>query len=143
MINLFEMEFESSKNYKSYLFGILIIIFCALLIIYFWTKGNILIYLVLFTILTLVFISKRFTYKIIIKDNDILLIYYQWLKQNKILYSLNSIDLKISKKVANRGHKYFELSIIKNDKIVHEIDERDGYDINDFESILNKVKKIK
>ncbi len=134
------MELESSNNYKSYLLRILIIVFFALLIIYFFTKGNLLIYLFLFVALTLIFISKKFTYKVIIKDNNILLIYYQWLKRNKIIYTLSSIDAKISKKVANRGHKYFELSIIKNDKIVYKIDERDGYDTNDFSSILNEVK---
>jgi hypothetical protein len=137
------MEFESSNNYKSYLFRILTIIFLGLLILYFWERGSLLIYLFLFVALILIIISKKFTYKVVIRNNDILLIYYQWLKQNKIIYSLSSTDLKINKKVAYRGYKYFELSIIKNNKIVYNIDERDGYNKNDFESILNKIKSLR
>src|SRR3954452_14991765 len=114
-------EIQTNKNYKSYLIKISALLFCGLGVVYLWTGGNYLVYLLLFAFLEIIFLSQKFTQKIVITDDNLNILYYNWMFSKKTTFKLNQIDFKLRKLIANRGYKYVVLDIISKNKVLYTI----------------------
>lgn len=131
------IEIYNKRRYSRYIFSITLILFSGELILFIWSKKNILIFLILFIIIELVFLSKKFTDKILVEDDKFKIIYYQWAFKHVLELPKKNIKLEKEKLVAIRGHRYTAINIFSNEKLVYTIDNRDGFSDESMEAIKN------
>jgi len=130
-------EIHNEKNYQTSIIIPLGLIFFGFLVSYYWKGGNIGIYLVVFFILGSIFLSKKFTTKVIIEETTICIFYYNWGFLKSMKFNINEVEIQSKFEVGNRGYKYKIIDILIKNKVVYTIKGIDGFD----ESDLDKISK--
>ena len=92
--------------------------------------------ILIFLFVELIFISQKFTQRIVIDSNGVEIIYFQSFFKKTLFVPKNEIGYKVLKTAEYRGGKYFILKVLKNSKVVYSVDSRDGFDKQDFETLI-------
>lgn len=129
------MKLICKKNYWTTMTRIVGLILCALSIVYFFKGGNIVLYILLFTVFILFLLVKKTIKTILIVSDQIIIEYYRFMKLQKQAYTLSEIKLELKEKVTNRfGSTVKGIDIFFLDKVLFSITSNDGFETTDLES---------
>jgi hypothetical protein len=131
------MEVNSKRSYTNYLIISTLILCIGLLVIFLFSKSNIL-FFVLGTFFEMLLLSKTFTDKILVSNNKIQIVYHKWAFKYVLEFDLKTIKAEIKNTVAIRGYKRKLLNIFSNERLIYTIDSSDGFS----EETIEEIEKI-
>lgn len=137
------IEISNSKHYKQYIFPVTIMLFAGLAILFIVKPKDIGISLGIFIILEIVFLSRRFTGKISIADNNIVIAYYKWGFRRLLEFDIKNIRTEAGKIVENRGYKSKSLNIFYENRLAYTLNANDGFSDEDMDILVEQVSIIK
>lgn len=123
---------NSISNYYLKIIGLIILLIVISLILK--RENTILIVIFGIVIVILLLFNKIYT-QIEIDTDEVKIIYYQWFCRLENKFEKSKINVKVNSKAAFRGGEIYLLNIIKENKTILEIDERDGFCLSDFEAV--------
>jgi hypothetical protein len=98
-------------------------------------RENITLIAIFGTGIVILFLFSKIYTQIEINGNEFKIVYYQWFCRVENKFDKSKINVKVNSKAVFKGGEIYLLNIIKENKTILEIDERDGFCLSDFEEI--------
>lgn len=91
---------------------------------------------VLSFILLLIFVAQKRVVLIISDTGYLTILYYRMFIKRTFKEKREGVKLSVLQKTTFRGGNYTILQVVKNEKLLFEVDERDGFKGDDFNELL-------
>ncbi|MDO6432746.1 hypothetical protein Q4E93_19220 [Flavitalea sp. BT771] len=135
------IEIYNNKSYKQYIFLVTLILLAGLAILLIVRPKNIGVSLGLFIFLEIVFLSRRFTDKISVVENNIVIAYYKWGFRRLLEFDIKNIRAEVGKIVENRGYKNKSLNIFYKNKLAYTFNTSDGFNDEDIDIVEEQISQ--
>ncbi|MDR0872335.1 MAG: hypothetical protein LBN27_02560 [Prevotellaceae bacterium] len=97
----------------------------------------------LFVFTEIIIISTRYTKKVSISEIGVTITYYQFLRLKLLTIPFKNAIFELSKKkVYQRLEHFYVIKIFQNNKMLYEIDSRDGFEEFELIDIKKKIDQI-
>jgi len=102
-------------------------------------KSNIFVEIVLFVIVGLLIISKKFTQEITVTEKMAQIVYFKWAIKKNLELEVSRVRTEIRNEVAIRGYKHKFLNIYYDNRLKYSIDSGDGFNPDDLELLDKEI----
>lgn len=133
---------SNSSLYKQIVWLIFVLIIVSIIAMIWdlnFSRNAIIAYVTLASFVLIAFISGTKINSIIIQHGNIIIDYHVWLRRRRFQSLISEINGKITQKTTFRGGTNTYLQLFKNDKLIFEIDQRDGFKEQDFKLITETL----
>lgn len=135
------MELISKNRPNKYLIRIVVIIVLAVLVNLIFSFDFV-IWVVLLTLILLLFLSQKYTVKIVQDASSLKVEYMRFLRKETLNVPLYRLSVKLNSNASLRSAKYYILEIYDAKKKVYEVDSRDGFDERQFINFADNIISI-
>ena len=135
------IEISNNKSYRQYIFLVTIILLAGLAILSIVKPKNIGVSLGLFIFFEIVFLSKRFTGKISVVENNVVIAYYKWGVKRLLEFDIKNIRAEVGEIAENRGYKHKSLNIFYKNKLAYSFNTSDGFSDEDIDIVEEQISQ--